>query len=151
MSDSDTPRKTVIKLKKYLKSIKRNKADQYIQFCIIMGIVLAMTAGFFSIYGVFSQKMWLNDKMTDISRKISVCGCYKDTDVKAMEKEVTDRLGGSFTYTGDILDTSAGTVQLGSVIHINYKTEVTVFSIGTMNFTTNIDISKDSISEVYIK
>ena len=138
-------------MKKLINALKNNKADQYIQFiiCTVIGIVLVVSV--MSLGTLYVQKVWLNDKLSDMSRIISVTGSYKDAEIYAIEDEVIDKLGGSFSYSGDILDTASGKVQLGSVVKINYKTEIAVFSIGDAVINADVDLNKNAISEVYFK
>ena len=139
-------------LKKHLKC---NKGSAYIEAIICMMSLLIVAVILFSVCTSLMQKMWLDEKLTDIAKLINTSGTVKSSAITSIEDAIKDKFGGgTITYHANFLndDESSGLVQLGEVVVISYdRPGYNAFSVGVMSVGTDIHLEKTAISDVYYK
>ena len=137
---------------KIKKHIAQNDGDMYVQMLICVFLFVAVLMFMLQVSSAMSQKLWIDEKLNDLQKLVSIQGCTETADIQAIEKEVLNRFGGEITYDCTYVDEDKQTVQLGNVVHIRYYNDaLPIIKIhdGTIDITVNIQ--RQAISEVYYK
>lgn len=152
--------KLISSMKKHLKS---NSGDMYFQMLICLMSVIIIVAFSFNVVTVMTQKVWLDDKLNDITRIVAVTGSTKDDQIEKIEKEISakmDRLDenkkGYLTFDcpkdGDWFNESKGEVQLNGIVEVNYTYDgYPAIEILNIEIPIDINLTKLAISERYYK
>lgn len=141
-------------LKKLKQHLHGNTGDIYIQMLLCTTIMLIVSVIIISIASSVNTKLWLDEQLGDIVRLVESSGCTETPAIEAIEKNITDRLGGEITYVGPFInnDPDAGMVQLNDTVHLVYHCdEYVAVNIAMFPISTEINISKAATSNVYYK
>lgn len=144
------------KIKKY---IKNNRGDTYISFLICITIAIPIFVFVFEASSAMTQKMWLDDRINDITNVVAITGDVSCEDVSLIENDIQDKMGGDFVYTSTAwvnpskTPAEDGRVQLGGIVNVTYKNEQYPIIKISDDFILHIDIdlTRQSISEKYFK
>lgn len=134
--------------------LQTHRGDVYIPMLICLMLFLFITVIVFSIATSVTNKLWLDEKLTELEQTVSATGCVKGETLSAIEKEITDRFGGTITYKANFVDDdeTKGLVQLNERVVIQYQSDKYVAcSIAGFEVATNIDLEKIAVSCVYYK
>ena len=139
-------------LKQHLKD--NHKGDMYIEMLICTTIMLLVSVVIISVASSVNTKLWLDEQLSDIVRQVENTGCTQTEAIEKIEKQITDKLGGTITYHGTFIndDPDTGLVQLNDTIYVYYHCdEYVAVSIAAFPISTEINISKAATSNVYYK
>ena len=144
------------KIKKY---IKDNRGDTYISFLICIVIAIPIFVFIFEASSAMTQKMWLDDRINDITNVVAITGDVSCQEVSIIENDIQEKMGGNFIYTSTAWVNPAktpiedGRVQLGGIVDVTYKNEQYPIIKISDDFILHIDIdlTRQSISEKYFK
>ena len=144
------------KIKKY---IKDNRGDTYISFLICIVIAIPIFVFIFEASSAMTQKMWLDDRINDITNVVAITGDVSCQEVSIIENDIQEKMGGNFIYTSTAwvnpakTPTEDGRVQLGGIVDVTYKNEQYPIIKISDDFILHIDIdlTRQSISEKYFK
>lgn len=135
--------------------LKSNKGSAYIETVVCLMSLLIVAVILFSASSTLMQKMWLDEKLSDISRLVNSSGTVKSDAITSVENAIKSKFGGGeFTYYANFIDDDAdrGLVQLGEVVVISYDNpNYNAFSVGSFVIDTDIHLQKTAVSDVYYK
>lgn len=143
-------------IKRIKDHLKDNSGDLYFQMMICLIAVVALLALSFNIVTATTQKVWLDDKLNDITRIVAVEGDTTTVAVDRVIEEIETRMGGEITFEcpdpSDWFDESEGEVQLNGIVNVNYFNDnYVVVRILNIDIPITIDLTKIAISERYYK
>lgn len=137
------------------KHLKDNhRGDIYIEMLICTTIMLLVSVIIISVASSINTKLWLDEQLSDIVRQVENSGCTETPSIHAIEKRITDKLGGYVTYYGTFIndDPDAGLVQLNDTVYVYYHCDKYVaVSIAAFPIETPINVTKAATSNVYYK
>ena len=146
------------------KLLANNIGDVYIQMLICTTIMLLVSVVIMTVASSLNAKMWLDEKLDDIAKNISVSGSIDTTTIHNLEEDITRRFGGTITYSlkhrDDEIDsetlsherlfTDENRVQLNDQIIVYYYSDkYTAINIAEIKIETPISLSKMAISQVF--
>lgn len=137
-----------------MKHLKDHRGDVYIQMLICIVLLLIISVVIFTIASSVIEKMWLDEKVDDISKLVAASGCIHSDEITEIEQLVKQQYGGEFVYTGKYIDDDpvAGLVQLNDQITVTYQSSEYVFlEVGAFKLSSPIRISRQAVSGVYYK
>lgn len=140
-------------LKRHLKD---KTGSEYIEMLICMMSLLVVAVILFSACTTLVQKLWLDEKMSDIAKLVNSSGTTKSEAITELENAIKNKFGGGeITYETNYLndDANEAKVQLGNVVVIKYdKDNYDAISVGNIfNISSQIHLSKTAVSDVYYK
>lgn len=159
-------------LKKITRHLKNSKGDVYIEALIALMGLIAVFAFLVQVSTAMVEKMYIDNKLTSISKIVSMNGGWIDpdtgavrNDIQKIQDDMTAKLGdgGSIIYTTEKTYSSRpdgssfgpdGFVQIGDTVTINYlhpDYEVLNILDGKLEIKIDIDISKTAVGEIYHK
>lgn len=134
--------------------LQDNHGDVYIQMMICLTVFLLVSVVVFTVASSLNTKLWLDERLNDISKIVDATGTTKSDAILALEQSITDRLGGRVTYEANFLndDPNAGLVQLNEKVKIVYTNDkYTVMSVFGQEIATEVYVYKTAVSSVYYK
>lgn len=134
--------------------LRDNHGDVYIQMIICLTVLLLVSVVVFTVASSLSKKLWLDERMNDISKIVDSTGTTKNEAISDIELSITNRFGGHVRYETNFLDDDPekGLVQLNEKVKIIYHNDkYTVMSIFGNDISTEINIYKTAVSSVYYK
>ena len=146
-------------IKKIRNHVKNNSGDTYISLLICLIVAIPAIVFIFQASSAMTQKMWLDDRMNDITSVIAITGDVSCAEVDAIEADIIDKMGGSFTYSSSAWVDSLkspdadGRVQLGGIVNVTYtNAQYPVIKIADdLILHIDINLTRQSISEKYFK
>lgn len=150
-------------LKKIKNHLKTNNGDLYIEALISLIVLVVVFAALIQMSTAMVQKIWIDNKLNDISKIVAVNGSWIDPDnnnkydeILNIENQIENKMGenGEITYHYENEKLSyPGMVQIGDSATITYTyDDFPVLDIlNKYNLAVDIDISKTAVSEVYHK
>jgi hypothetical protein len=147
-------------LKKIIRHIKNNKGDVYIEMLISMLIIMGLFAGMLQMSTAMIQKMWIDNKLTDITKIIAVEGTWDVPEIDVIEEEIMQKMSERGGSEGEIKyhyankdENYPNLVQIGDPVDVIYEhKDYEVLNIfDKYKMSVDINVSKTAISEVYHK
>jgi hypothetical protein len=106
----------------------------------------------FQVANTMTQKIWIDDRLNDITKLIAVQGKTQTEEIKSIENDIIDNMGGSISYETTYKDAVEHKVQLGTVVKVKYNNSAfPIITINDFNVSITVDIVRQAISEVYYK
>lgn len=136
--------------------LRDNKADEYIPALICTTIMLIISAIVICVVSTVNTRLWLDEKLDDISEIIETTGWLDSESLIAIEDKIENRLGGTVSFTGSIIRETGAEgrhyVQLNEAVTVNYyNPDFTAVSVGGFKISTDISLSKKAVSTNYIR